>query len=179
MSKAISLTRSFFNFHFFKEFFLRNPISGTQSVTQILGRSKRKHLLSSSSGAAVQPQYFDSADDYSSTENDDENEDDNLEYNNDKGGHAYINLAQKSYKFRQNGGGSRCWNITRNHKFFGLCRGLCLCFIILNGFFVLVALTWLHFSLRAQTQEMNTQLHQGVFLLKKKEFSSKYQAPFF
>ena len=119
--------------------------------------------MSSSSGAAVQPQYYDSADDYSSTENDDENEDDNLEYNNDKGGHAYINLAQKSYKFRQNGGGSRCWNITRNHKFFGLCRGLCLCFIILNGFFVLVALTWLHFSLRAQTQEMNTQLHQGVF----------------
>ena len=136
--------------------------------------------MSSSSGAAVQPQYFDS--DYSSTENDDENEDDNLEYNNDKGGHAYINLAQKSYKFRQNGGGSRCWNITRNHKFFGLCRGLCLCFIILNGFFVLVALTWLHFSLRAQTQEMNTQLHQGVFFFEKtktKKFSSKYQAPFF
>ena len=131
--------------------------------------------MSSSSGAAVQPQYFDSADDYSSTENDDENEDDNLEYNNDKGGHAYINLAQKSYKFRQNGGGTRCWNNTRNHKFFGLCRGLCLCFIILNGFFVLVALTWLHFSLRAQTQEMNTQLHQGVFFLKKQKQKNSRQ----
>ena len=114
---------------------------------------------SSSSGAAVQPQYFDSADD-SSTENDDENEDDQ-DYDNDKG-HAYINLAQKSHKFRQNVVGGRCWN-TRNHKCFGLCRGLCMCFIILNGFFVLVALTWLHFSLRAQTQEMSTQLQQGVF----------------
>ena len=132
----------------------------------VIGRSKRRHLLAtSSSGAAVQSQYFDSADDSSSENNNDDEDEDDQDYDNDKGvGHAYINLTQKSHKLRQKGGSGsgRCWN-TRNHKFFGLCRGLCLCFIILNGFFVLVALTWLHFSLRAQTQEMNTQLHQGVF----------------
>ena len=35
-------------------------------------------------------------------------------------------------------------------------------FVILSGFLVLLTLAWLHFSLRAQTQDLSAQLHQGL-----------------
>ena len=112
----------------------------------IRGRSKRTHLLAST--GAVQPQFFDSL---SSSENEDE-EDDYEDYN-DKGYHAYINLAKKSNKNQD------CWK--RNQRFCGIFRGFCLCFVILSGVLVLFAMLWLHFALRAQTQELSAQLHKG------------------
>ena len=85
-------------------------------------------------------------------QNEDEEDDDDEEFKENKG-HAYINLTKKSCK------GQSLWK--RKNRCFGLIRGLCLCFVIISGFLVLVALLWLNFSLRTQTQDLSAQLYQG------------------
>ena len=75
------------------------------------------------------------------------------------GGEAYMNLMNKKSKNRQ-----RDW-LKRNRKILNFCHKFCFIFVIISGFMVLITLAWLHFSLRAQTQDLNAQLHQGLFFV--------------
>ena len=114
---------------------------------------KRGILASGGGGSSVQSSFLAST---SSSESHEDDDDDDEDFN-DNPGHAYINLAQKSSK----GGSSSLWRRHPNGRCLGFVRGLCLCFVIISGFLVLIALLWLHFALRTQTQELSAQLYQG------------------
>ena len=75
-------------------------------------------------------------------------------------GEAYINLMHKRASSTHH---PRDW-LKRNRKIFNFCHKFCFVFVIISGFLVLLTLAWLHFSLRAQTQDLNAQLHQGLKL---------------
>ena len=74
------------------------------------------------------------------------------------GGEAYINLMHQRVSSNHH---NRGW-LKRNRKILNFCHKFCFIFVILSGFLVLLTLAWLHFSLRAQTQDLNAQLHQGA-----------------
>ena len=85
-------------------------------------------------------------------------DDDDQEDFRHHGGEAYMNLMNKrSKKTRQSD-----W-MKRNRKILNFCHKFCFAFVIISGFMVLITLTWLHFSLRSQTQDLNAQLHQGYY----------------
>ena len=123
---------------------------------------KRGILTSGGGSSSVQPSFLASTSSSESHEDDDDEDD----FNDNPGvGHAYINLAQKSSK-----GGSNLWKRHPNGRCLGVIRGMCLCFVIISGFLVLMTLLWLHFALRTQTQELSAQLYQGWNVTLKNEF---------
>ncbi len=65
--------------------------------------------------------------------------------------HPYLTLVKKSSS-RLKG---------KHAKLLSACHGLCLAFVLISGFVVLVTITWLHFALRSQTHEIHSQVHQG------------------
>lgn len=93
---------------------------------------------------------FSSSDD----ELDDDDEDDIRHHD----GEAYIHLKPSK---RGVVGAKYHW-LKRNQKLIGFCHKSCYFFVVLSGFLVLLTLAWLHFSLRAQTQDLNAQLRQGA-----------------
>ena len=102
----------------------------------------------------------------SSSSDDELDEDDEEEDRHDSGEAAYINLMQtKSRTSSSRGragvpvGGSEC--LKRHRKLLGFCHQFCYVFVVLSGFLVLITLAWLHFSLRAQSQDLSAQLRQG------------------
>lgn len=115
--------------------------------------------------------------------NDDEDEDDDDEDSAIGSGshnHAYMNLMKKSSSMstsRAYTGRIGC--LRRNRKFVSLCHNLCLAFVVLSGFIVLLTISWLHFSLRAQTQDINAQINQGYLLKKNTEKKMASNSSFF
>merc|ERR1712223_609781 len=80
-------------------------------------------------------------------EDDDDDDDDEIRHH---GGEAYINLMHQRASSNHH---NRDW-LKRNRKILNFCHKFCFIFVILSGFLVLLTLVWLHFSLRAQTQDL-------------------------
>ena len=92
---------------------------------------------------------------FTSSADDDRGEDEEDSMAEVRGGgqteHTYLTLVKKS--------SSRIRG--KHRKLISACHGLCLAFVLISGFVVLVTITWLHFALRAQTQTIHSQIFQG------------------
>lgn len=139
-----------------------DAMASSHVIGPIRGRSAGNRLKKSTNGGPSLL-YFSNS---SSNEDDlDEDEDENdLEEIRHHGGEAYMNLVNKKSSTNHSGSSTirrhRDW-LKRHRKFLSFCHKFCFVFVLLSGFLVLLTLAWLHFSLRAQTQDLNAQLHQG------------------
>lgn len=119
-----------------------------------IGRSRCKRPSNVNTTNLVFQESMTSSDD--EEEEDDDESSNNMRDGRESGG--YMNLMRSGTKSN-----SSCCARRNRRKLMGLCHRLCLIFVIFSGLIVLLMLAWLHFSLRAQTEDLSAQLHQGYF----------------
>lgn len=96
---------------------------------------------------------------FSSSDDEYDDDEDDIRHHD---GEAYIHLKASKRGGAVAAVGAKYHWLKRNQKLIKFCHKSCYFFVVLSGFLVLLTLAWLHFALRAQTQDINAQLRQGA-----------------